>query len=193
MAHDVFISYSKADKLVADAICAKLEQSGIRCWIAPRDVLAGQDWGKSIIEAINGSRVMVVVFSAASDKSPFVNAEVERAFQKRLAILPFHIDGHSPTGSMDFFLSRSQSLHAAGKPFHRVVDVLVDSVAKILGLEGTSSPLPQTAAKSKGYVFLSYVRSDEDVIERLRTVLARNEYSFWDYRVGDRDYHGALY
>jgi len=62
MAHDVFISYSKADKLVADAICAKLEQSGIRCWIAPRDVLGGQDYGKSIIEAINGSRVMVVVF-----------------------------------------------------------------------------------------------------------------------------------
>ena len=31
MAHDVFISYSKKDKAVADAICARLEQDGVRC------------------------------------------------------------------------------------------------------------------------------------------------------------------
>ncbi|WP_423948599.1 toll/interleukin-1 receptor domain-containing protein, partial [Candidatus Binatus sp.] len=38
MAHDVFISHSARDKPYADAICAKLESRGIRCWIAPRDV-----------------------------------------------------------------------------------------------------------------------------------------------------------
>ena len=34
MAHDVFISYSTKDKVIADAICANLENRGIRCWIA---------------------------------------------------------------------------------------------------------------------------------------------------------------
>jgi hypothetical protein len=29
MAHDVFISYSNKDKVVADAVCAKLEEKGI--------------------------------------------------------------------------------------------------------------------------------------------------------------------
>ena len=38
MAHDVFISHSSKDKPIADAICANLEGTGIRCWIAPRDI-----------------------------------------------------------------------------------------------------------------------------------------------------------
>ena len=39
MAHDVFVSYSHHDKAQADAVCATLEAKGIRCWIAPRDVI----------------------------------------------------------------------------------------------------------------------------------------------------------
>ena len=52
MAHDVFISYSSKDKLIADAACAILESKGIRCWIAPRDILPGADWGESIVDAL---------------------------------------------------------------------------------------------------------------------------------------------
>ena len=36
--HDVFISYSHKDVLVADAICHKLEEQGVRCSIV-RQVL----------------------------------------------------------------------------------------------------------------------------------------------------------
>ena len=41
MAHDVFVSYASGDKTVADSVCATLESHGVRCWMAPRDVLAG--------------------------------------------------------------------------------------------------------------------------------------------------------
>jgi hypothetical protein len=41
MPHDVFVSYSSDDKPTADAVCATLENKGIRCWIAPRDILPG--------------------------------------------------------------------------------------------------------------------------------------------------------
>jgi len=34
MAHDVFIPHSGKDKTIADAICANLEDAGVRCWIA---------------------------------------------------------------------------------------------------------------------------------------------------------------
>jgi hypothetical protein len=39
MAHDVFISYPHQEKATADAVCARLENEDIRCWIAPRDKL----------------------------------------------------------------------------------------------------------------------------------------------------------
>ena len=42
MAH-VFISYEKTDKAVAEQICQYLEEQGLQCWIAPRNVLAGKE------------------------------------------------------------------------------------------------------------------------------------------------------
>ena len=47
--HKVFISHAAQDKTVADALCATLEFRNIPCWVAPRDVLPGQDWGTAII------------------------------------------------------------------------------------------------------------------------------------------------
>ena len=69
MAHDVFISHSAKDKATADAVCAKLEAEGIRCWIAPRDVTPGLEWGAAIIGAIKQAKVMVLVFTANANGS----------------------------------------------------------------------------------------------------------------------------
>lgn len=61
MAHDAFISYSTKDKTIADAVCAKLEESSIRAWISPRDVPAGSNFAESIVEAINICKVFVLI------------------------------------------------------------------------------------------------------------------------------------
>ena len=67
MAHDVFISHSTEDKPAADAVCAILEKKGVRCWIAPRDIMPGADWGESIVNAIRTSRVLLLLFSGDGD------------------------------------------------------------------------------------------------------------------------------
>lgn len=48
-----FARHSSKDKPVANAVVAALEARGVRCWVAPRDILAGQDWGEAIIAAEN--------------------------------------------------------------------------------------------------------------------------------------------
>lgn len=45
----IFISYSSKDKNVADALCHYLEERGVPCWIAPRDILPGQTWAGAIV------------------------------------------------------------------------------------------------------------------------------------------------
>ena len=61
MPSDVFISYSSADKPTADAACAVLERAGVRCWIAPRDIGPGEEWGSAILEALGvQSRTLMV-------------------------------------------------------------------------------------------------------------------------------------
>jgi len=57
MAHDVFISYATADQTVAQMVCATLEKQGIRCWMAPRDLLPGRTWAAAIIDAIESDPV----------------------------------------------------------------------------------------------------------------------------------------
>jgi TIR domain-containing protein len=97
MEYDVFVSYSHPDKAAADAACATLEQAGIRCWIAPRDIVPGTDWSESIINAIAGAKLMVLIFSQHANVSPQIKREVERAVNKGLPIIPVRIEDAVPS------------------------------------------------------------------------------------------------
>jgi hypothetical protein len=85
------------DKSTADAICAALEANGIRCWIAPRDILPGSDWGEAIIDAIHACRVMVLVFSGNSNASSQIKREIERAVNAGIPVVPFRIEDVLPS------------------------------------------------------------------------------------------------
>jgi hypothetical protein len=45
--YDVFISYSHADKSIAEAIFAFLTDKKIRCFIDSRDLQKGKNWAKT--------------------------------------------------------------------------------------------------------------------------------------------------
>src|SRR5688500_10343479 len=46
--YSAFISYASDNREKAEAICASLEQRGRVCWIAPRDIRAGREYGDEI-------------------------------------------------------------------------------------------------------------------------------------------------
>ena len=152
MAHDVFISHSHEDKPAADAACAALEARGIRCWIAPRDIDPGQDWAASIVEAIRGAQIMLLVFSRHANQSPQVKREVERAASSGKAILPLRIDDVLPEAALEYYLSTPHWLDAITKPFEAHLEKLADACASLLAVTGrspqdaTSDPAPVVAA-----------------------------------------------
>ncbi|PYJ32357.1 MAG: hypothetical protein DME88_11310 [Verrucomicrobia bacterium] len=132
MAHDVFVSHSVKDKAVADAIVARLEGDSVTCWIAPRDVVPGADWGESIIDAIESSRIMILIFSRNADASPQIKREVERAVNKGVYIIPFRVDDIPPTKSLEYFISTSQWMDAFSPPLERHLDNLAKTVKAVL-------------------------------------------------------------
>ncbi len=132
MAHDVFISYSNHDKAVADAACAILENRGIRCWMAPRDVTPGMDWSAEIIDAIEASRVMVLIYSASANQSPQIKREVERAVSKGLPILPFRIEDVPMSKALEFFISSPHWLDALTPPMEQHLNYLAQTVQLLL-------------------------------------------------------------
>jgi hypothetical protein len=130
--YDVFISYASPDKTVADAACARLESAGIRCWIAPRDVVAGRPYGEAIIDAIHEAKVMVLVFSSNANLSDHIPKEVERAVSNGVAILPFRIQNVAPGKSLDYFIGSVHWLDAMTPPMEKHLDNLAATVQKLL-------------------------------------------------------------
>src|SRR5947209_9624639 len=94
-----FISHSSGDKAIAEAACAVLEKAGVRCWIAPRDIRPGVEYGDDIIDAIERCSVMVLILSSRANQSCQVRREIERVVSKGIPIVPVRIDDAVPTKS----------------------------------------------------------------------------------------------
>lgn len=143
MAHDVFVSHSAKDKTISNALVAKLEAEGIRCWVAPRDVVPGADWGESIIDAIESSRIMVLIFSASANGSPQIKREIERAVDKGVYTIPFRIEDVQPTKALEYFISSAHWLDAFSQPLGEHLDSLAKTLKAIL-----ATPRPGSVAET---------------------------------------------
>lgn len=135
MAVDVFISYSNKDKAVADAICARLESEGIRCWYAPRDIVPGADWAASIIDAIKAAKIMVLIFTDFSNASRQVLREVNNAVSNGLTIIPFKLTESLPTEGMQYYLGSVHWLDAMTEPLEQSIEALLKLTQALLSGE----------------------------------------------------------
>ena len=130
MSHDIFISYSSKDKPTADAICHVLEENKLKCWIAPRNIRAGQNYPEQIMDGLRAAKLVVLVFSKNSQESVFVYNEIDAAFSFNKSILSFKIDETLPENKMGFFLKTKHWLDAYPDP-ESVFETLVND-AKLL-------------------------------------------------------------
>lgn len=131
MKHDVFISYSSQNKNVADAICHVLEEHRIKCWIAPRDIPGGADYGDLIDDAIKNCRLFIIVFSKSSSLSQWVKGELNLAFSEGKHIIPYRIDETPLKGSMRLILNQTHwidSFPDAEEKFKDLVEVASNSL-----------------------------------------------------------------
>jgi hypothetical protein len=148
MSHQVFLSHSHLDKVFADAACHWLEASGIRCWVAPRDIRPSEDWAEAIINAMDSSKILLLVFSSSSNNSPQVRREVERAVNKGLHVLPFRIENVPLSKSLEYFISTQHWLDAVGGDLDTHLRELCDCIGLLLGQtrQGTQPQAPAQAA-----------------------------------------------
>jgi oligopeptide transport system substrate-binding protein len=129
MANDVFVSYSSKDKVVADTIVSSLETENIRCWYAPRDIEAGVDWGKAISKAIKDSKIFLLIFSGAANKSQRVLDELNFAISNEVIILPFRIENLMPRDAMMLHLSSRHWLDAYDPSWEKYLNKLTKTLS----------------------------------------------------------------
>lgn len=140
----VFISHASKNFKLADEVRGFLERQGISCWIAPRDIPAGQQYGSAIIDAIRECTVTVLVLTEESNQSKPVANEIERAFSYQKTIIPIRLRDVAPSRDLEFFVANAQWVNAYASP----LKARMDEVAKIvqaleMGLP-VSEPTPES-------------------------------------------------
>ncbi len=129
----IFLSYSSSDFTQAWATCQFLERHGLYCWIAPRNILPGEPYPEAIMRGLNDARALVVLVSGASNLSPHVHREIERALHNHAVIIPMRVQDVIPTGTMEYLLSTCQWLDAFAA-FEQSLDELRGRLRGLLGL-----------------------------------------------------------
>ena len=125
--YDIFISYSSKDSHIAFMLCEALENKGLICWIAPRDVEAGH-YADSIVEGVESSKLFVLLFSQNSNDSRPVLNELEMAMASKLLIIPARIEEVLPSKAMKFYLMATHWFDIfepkSVKDFHKFVSMV---------------------------------------------------------------------
>ena len=167
MNHDVFISYSSRNKPTALAICHVLEEHGVRCWMAPRDIPPGADYGDVIDEAIVACRLFVLVFSEPASLSQWVKGELNLAFTEKKIIIPYRIDETPLKGAMRLILNQTHWVDAYPDAESKFGE-LVEAAERFLGRSAVGAfrtepvvpPSAPTPAPARRYKVGDYYNVD---------------------------------
>ena len=111
----VFICHASEDAETARQIVGALESAGVGCWIAPRDIEVGETYTQAILEALKAAPALVLVFSAAADRSPHVVRELETAVGSATRIVPVRLEAVEPSPSLRYFIGTAQWLDVSGR------------------------------------------------------------------------------
>ncbi len=148
MAHDVFISYSHKDKYAADAVCSIMEKSGIRCWMAPRDITPGAPFAEAIIDGIKESKVFVLIYSSNSNHSNQVIKEVDRAVHHGMAIIPLRLEDVPMSKQLEYYVSDVHWLDALTPPLEIHIKKLGKVVQMLMTLDKVDNGVIEDAFRT---------------------------------------------
>lgn len=164
--HDVFISYSTQDQNVAEEVVTFLENNGVECWIAPRNIKSGKSYSEEIVTGLKEAKLVVLIFSKNSQDSNYVNNEIELAFSYDKPIIAFKISESLPKNKLEFYLKNSQWLEASDNPKKHYLELLNDSNVII-------------DEQNKHDVYICYDYEDKKTADAICHALEENNIRCW--------------
>jgi hypothetical protein len=152
MARVAFISHASEDAAIAATIADYLENNGVSCWIAPRDLTPGREYSSEIVDGIESSAVFVLVLSENANESIYVKREVERAVSKGKPVFPIRVREVMPSKSLELFISSAHWIDAWKPPMEKYLERLAQSISAAAAVYPAgpppSAPLRSTIAGS---------------------------------------------
>ena len=129
---------------MADRICAGLERRGVRCWMASRNLEAGENFAEVIVRQIQSSKVLLILFSANANNSAEMMKEVVLADQNKLTVMPARIADIQPSGAFAYQMATRQWIDLFPN-WDDAVGRLAARIIAVLGPEHASAVRPLTS------------------------------------------------
>jgi hypothetical protein len=90
----IFVSYSRKNRTFVEQLVSDLRQAGIDTWLDTTDLIPGTpNWEQAIRDAISNASIVILVASADSRLSTYVQGEITLAKSRKCPIYPLWIDG----------------------------------------------------------------------------------------------------
>jgi len=148
MNHDVMVSYAKeSGKIAAESVVTYLEQQGIQCWMAHRDIPAATPWSPEITKAIKFSSAMLLILTEESNQSDEVLKEVTLAATHKKTILPYKLEPVSLSDGLEYHLQYNQWFDGTSGNQEKTYGNLLIQLNQVLGKSGQRS-MPTPVATS---------------------------------------------
>jgi formylglycine-generating enzyme required for sulfatase activity len=141
MSAPVFITHSSLDYKKARAVVDALEKQGIKCWISERDIGAGDNYGDSIVDAIESALVMVLVFSANANNSEEIKKEIALASQRKITVVPVRLEEVTPSKAFRYELITRNWIDLFPH-WGQGIQRLVERISSLTSIEPTQAPAP---------------------------------------------------
>lgn len=114
MSNDVFISYRRCDAEIARNACNVFESRGLRCWIDADEIRPSELWDETIVRAISQSRLLVLIVSQGSTKSPKQQKrELSIAEKHSVPVVPIFVIEPRTCTSFDYLLGNTHYIDAS--------------------------------------------------------------------------------
>lgn len=129
--YDAFISFSSRDTELAEQIVKKLEEEGIKCFISSRNIKSAEDWAEKVVEALDGSRMVIYLHTKNSNESLQISREVQRAIDlHQMPFVTYRLTDEEFKGSKAFFIQSLNWIDSLVDPFENI-GLLVQAVKDI--------------------------------------------------------------
>jgi len=182
MQKTIFISYSNKDSEFVYKFKNDLNEVGINTWIDIEQIEPGSMWQDEIKLGIQNSEIVILVLSNNYLTSNWVSFELALANDKK--IIPIKIDNVS----FEVFSNSIRNIQWIdfSNNYKNGLNLLLQSIPNSFK---NTEPIKPNKVKSKGYVFISFTENDTDFVQKLRSFLKSQDFAYWDYEEGERNYH----
>jgi|TARA_B110000438_G_scaffold286643_1_gene318079 serine/threonine-protein kinase len=136
MSAEVFVSYSSQDFEEVHRIVEQLRGAGVSVWMDDGGIEAATLWSEAIVEAINDSKVLIMMVSSHSTDSPNVVKEVMLSSESGKVILPVYLEEAEIPSRLKYQLTGIQHLEV----FSLSESGLIEELLRGLSINGVTVP-----------------------------------------------------